>query len=129
MKGENIDSGTLRLAEEQLARTGFDLLLKEPFYAHLLGTMPRKITQEIDTAAISWEGNQVVIQINPDFFLNKLKTRSPIETDNLRMAVTKHLLLHVVFRHLFRQADRNEKIYDLAADLVVNKLLLSRKST
>jgi predicted metal-dependent peptidase len=123
VKGENIDLGTLRLAEEQLARTGFDLLLKEPFYAHLLGTMPRKVTQAIDTAAISWDGNQVVIQINPDFFLNKLKTRSPIQTDNLRMAVIKHLLLHVVFRHLFRQADRNEKIYDLAADLVVNQLV------
>ena len=110
-------------AEEELARTGFDLLLKEPFYAHLLGTMPREVTLKTETAGILWNGNQIVVQVNPDFFLNALKRRSPIQTDNLRMGVIKHLLLHVVFRHPFRLADRNEKIYDLAADLVVNQLV------
>ena len=123
MKKKKDATDSLREAEEELARTGFDLLLKEPFYAHLLGTMPREITLKSKTAGISWNGNQVVLQVNPGFLLDDLKTRSPIETDNLRMGVIKHMLLHVVFRHLFRQADRNEKIYDLAADLVVNQLV------
>ena len=106
-------------AEEVAGRSIF----VEPFYAHLLGTMPREVTLKTETAGILWNGNQVVVQVNPDFFLNDLKRRSPIQTDNLRMGVIKHLLLHVVFRHLFRLADRNEKIYDLAADLVVNQLI------
>ena len=123
MKRKKDDAASLREAEEELARTGFDLLLKEPFYAHLLGTMPREITLKSKTAGIFWNGNQVVLQVNPDFLLNDLKTRSPIQTDNLRMGVIKHILLHIVFRHLFRQGDRDEKIYDLAADLVVNQLV------
>lgn len=99
-----------------ISRAGFTLLLKEPFYAHLLAGMPREVSERVETAAVGWDGSQVQLIVNPGFF-------STLASDDERVAVLKHELLHVVFRHLFRGTGRNQELENIAADLVVNQLV------
>jgi predicted metal-dependent peptidase len=101
---------------EEVSRAAFGLLLKEPFYAHVLAGMPREASGRTETAAVDWDGRQVRLIVNPDFFCGHL-------TAEERLAVLKHEVLHVVFHHLFRQGDRIPEIDNLAADLVVNQLV------
>ena len=99
-----------------ISRAAFRLLLREPFYAHLLASMPREVSQRVETAAVAWDGSQVRLVVNPRFF-------STLASEDERVAVLKHEVLHVVFRHVFRQAGRNPQLENIAADLVVNQLV------
>ncbi len=99
---------------DELSKTAFELLLKEPFYAHVLAGMPRQASESVTTLGLTWDGRQVCLQVNPDFFLNQLSRKH-------RPGVLKLEILHVVFRHLFRQSDKNPKLYSIAADLVVTQ--------
>lgn len=103
-------------ALDEISRAAFALLLKEPFYAHILAGMPREVSDRTATAAVAWDGQQVLLIVNPTFFVDGL-------TAPQRAAVLKHEILHVVFRHLFRGKDRDQEIDNLAADLVVNQLV------
>jgi predicted metal-dependent peptidase len=105
---------------DEISRATFALLLKEPFYAHVLAGMPREVSDRTATAAVAWDGQQVRLIVNPDFFNEFL-------TAPQRVAVLKHEILHVVFRHLFRGKDRDQEIDNLAADLVVNQLVAPLK--
>ncbi len=107
---------TAAQAEDEISRSTFSLLTREPFYAHVLAGMPREVSSQVQTAAVAWNGQQVKLLVNADYFVTRL-------TPNQRVAVLKHEVLHVAFRHLFRQADRDPEIDNLAADLVVNQLV------
>jgi predicted metal-dependent peptidase len=97
------------------------LLIVEPFYAHIISGTVRKITLDVNTAAVGLSDNTIFLLINPDYFLNELKTT------NERIAVIKHEILHLVFRHLFRWENfTNKKIYNIAADIVVNQYINER---
>ncbi len=105
---------------DEISRASFALLLKEPFFAHVLAGMPREVSDRTATAAVAWDGQQVRLIVNPEFFNEGL-------TAPQRVAVLKHEILHVVFRHLFRGKDRDHEIDNLAADLVVNQLVAPLK--
>lgn len=102
--------------EDDISRASFDLLLKEPFYAHVLAGMPRVVTGEVQTMGLQWNGQQVVLRVNPEWFCKALSASQ-------RTVALKHEVLHVVFRHLFRPGERARDLYSIAADLVVNQLL------
>lgn len=106
-------------AEEELSRAIIKLMLEEPFYAHFLGQVSRIITDEVPTAAVGIRNDTLCLFVNPDFFLNSLKS---IEE---RIAILKHEVLHLVFYHLYRfigeKTANNALINNLAADLVVNQ--------
>jgi predicted metal-dependent peptidase len=106
--GEQID--------QELGRAIVTLLLKEPFYGHLLGSINRRIGSQVPTAAVALTPLGAELIINPDFFLKELKTQE-------RVAVIKHEALHLVFRHLYRPLIQNghPELFNLAADLVVNQ--------
>lgn len=74
------------------------------------------MSDSVETLGTAWDGLQVRVRINPDFFTHDL-------TATQRTAVLKHEILHVAFRHVFRGADRNAKVFSVAADLVVNQLM------
>jgi predicted metal-dependent peptidase len=105
-----------QLIDDEISRAAFDLLLKEPFYAHVLAGMPRVITDQVKSMGLRWNGQQVVLQVNPEWFRKGLAATQ-------RKVALKHEVLHIVFRHLFRPGDRDARIYSIAADLVVNQLL------
>ena len=103
-------------ALDEISRAAFALLLKEPFYAHILAGMPREASDTVKTTGTAWDGQQVRLRVNPEFFVGGL-------TATQRTGVLKHEILHVAFRHVFRGADRDAQVFSVAADLVVNQLV------
>jgi predicted metal-dependent peptidase len=104
--------------QNEISRCINQLLIKEPFYAHLLSGVIRIYSDEVDTAAVGVRDNCIALFINPDFFFDKLKGISQ------RVAVVKHETLHLVFKHLYRDAQhKNPEILNIAADLVVNQYI------
>lgn len=103
--------------DNELSRCINQLLLKEPFYAHILGGTVRVISDEIDTAAVGIRNKLIVLLVNEEFFLKSLTTTSG------RVAVLKHETLHLVFRHLFREPKPNHRLMNIAADIVVNQYI------
>lgn len=57
-----------QLIDDEISRAAFDLLLKEPFYAHVLAGMPRVVTDQVKSMGVHWNGQQVVLQANPEWF-------------------------------------------------------------
>ena len=104
--------------QQEISRCINQLLIKEPFYAHLLSGVNRIYSDEIDTAAVGFSDSGIVLYINPHFFLKELSGLSQ------RVAVLKHETLHLVFKHLYRDNKfKNHKLLNIAADLVVNQYI------
>jgi len=104
---------------EEISRCIIKLLMKEPFFAHLLSGVVRTISDKIPTAAVGMRGGNVNLYINQQFFLNDLATMSN------RVAVIKHETLHLMFKHLFRMDIQKYdlRLFNFAADLVVNQFI------
>jgi len=103
--------------EDELSRWIIKLLINEPFYAHFLGQVSRVISKDVtETAAVGLRQNAIYLFINPEFFLTKLKTLEE------RVAIIKHEVLHLVFKHLYRhKSNWNAHTANIAADIVVNQ--------
>ena len=104
---------------DEISRCIIQLLLKEPFYAHLLSGIVRNYTDEISTAAVGIKDGKANLFINEQFFLKELTTFSS------RVAVIKHETLHLLFKHLFRLDLKKYdlKVFNIAADIVVNQYI------
>ncbi len=104
---------------DEVGRCIVALLLKEPFYGHLLAGVVRNITPDTLTAAVAVTSRGVELRVNPDFFMKELRGK------NIRTAVIKHECLHLLFKHLFRFDNyrRHPLLFNIAADLVVNQLV------
>lgn len=102
----------------ELDRAVVSLLLREPFYGHLLGAIVRRLDASVSTAAVMLTPRGVHLAVNPEFFIKRLTALE-------RIAIVKHESLHLSLRHLFRPATRGEDplLSNLAADLVVNQLV------
>lgn len=104
---------------EEISRCIIQMLIKEPFYAHFLSGVIREITDKVPTAAVGFKSGKITLYINENFFIKELKS------DSERVAVIKHETLHLIFKHLFRMKvkDYDNKLFNIAADLVVNQLI------
>ena len=104
---------------DEISRCIIQLLLKEPFCAHLLSGIVRNYTDEISTAAVGIKDGKVNLFISEHFFLKELTTFSS------RVAVIKHETLHLLFKHLFRLDLKKYdlKVFNIAADIVVNQYI------
>lgn len=111
-----MDTEFLKKAEFELAKSIVKLLRAEPFYAHILSNLTRKMGDDIPTMAVSFKEDQLFLHINPVFLLEQLN-------ENQRMGVLKHEVLHIVFKHLFRGIGKNPFVENLAADIVVNQFV------
>ncbi len=100
--------------EHILSKSIYQLLRSESFFAHVLAHVTRVITAEIPTMAVSFREDVFYLYVNPDFLTNTL-------TVEQRVAVLKHEVLHLVFKHLFRSSGKERMLENLAADLVVNQ--------
>ena len=78
--------------DTELSRCVNQLLLKEPFFAHILSATVRSITDSIPTAAVGIREGQVLLMVNEAFFLKELRSTSQ------RIAVLKHETLHLIFK-------------------------------
>ncbi len=71
-------------AREELSRCIVSLLLKEPFYGHLLSGIVRRFDDSTGTAAVALTERGVELRISPTFFIEHL------ELSDERTAVVKH---------------------------------------
>jgi hypothetical protein len=58
---------------DEVSRGIVALLLKEPFYGHLLSGVVRRIDDKVDTAAVSLTPHGLHLIVNPEFFMKELK--------------------------------------------------------
>jgi predicted metal-dependent peptidase len=108
---------------EEVSRCIIKMLLKEPFFAHLLSGVVREIGDRVPTAAVGLRGSTIKLFVNEKFFLKELTTGSS------RVAVIKHETLHLVFKHIFRMDidEHDPLLFNIAADIVVNQFIGSWK--
>ncbi len=112
----NITYTGMAIAHE-LSRAGIQLLLEEPFYAHLLSGLLKLEDRRISTVAVGLHrGEQLALHVRPEFW----RTLSA----GHQQGVLKHELLHIAMRHLFlAKAYPHRSLFNVAADLVVNQYI------
>lgn len=104
---------------EEVSKTSIQLLLKEPFYSHILGCLNKVVVDknhELKTLAVGFLHNNHTLYINDDFWSNFLTEPKH------RYGVLKHEILHIIFKHtLVHEPSKDKLIINIAMDLVVNQ--------
>lgn len=103
---------------DQLAKTSKSLMFKEPFYGLFLIGLNKTFRKDIPTAGVSPNGIGAQLSINPEFF-------DSLSEDH-RIGLIKHELLHIAFGHLsIRDLYNDHKLFNIAADLEINQYIES----
>ena len=108
---------------ESVAKTSVKLLLKEPFYGHVMSVLVKKINNDISTMGLSFTPDErIELNINESFW-------SEISVNpEYQYGILKHEILHFVFKHLLMSDSYQHKIiFNIAADIVVNQLIHSQQ--
>ena len=95
--------------QDTLSKTSKDLMLKEPFYGIFLMKLNKLWSTRVPTAGVSKMNINYQLEINEKFWDSL--------TDNHRLGILKHELLHIAFGHLstiFKFSDR--KLANIAMD-------------
>ncbi|MCI5055072.1 MAG: VWA-like domain-containing protein [Flavobacteriales bacterium] len=107
---------------EEISRTSIDLLMKEPFYSHILSCLNKIVVSEdsaIQTMAVGIKNKNHVVYVNPDFWNNVLVEKK------LRYGVFKHEILHIVLKHTVSWSIKYDRhLMNIAMDIVVNQYIL-----
>jgi len=99
-----------------LSKAGKDLMLKEPYYGIFLIMLNKFWSDRLGTAGVSKMGINYQLEINEEFWL-KL-------TDDHRLGILKHELLHIAFGHLtmyFNYSDKRRA--NVAMDMEINQYI------
>ncbi len=103
----------------EIAQTAIALLLREPFYAHLLSGLNKEVVGQghpVDTLAVNHSAKGYTLYVNEQFWSTVLTQPEH------RYGVLKHELLHLVFRHLqVKEPHLDPLLMNVAFDLVVNQ--------
>ena len=104
--------------QESLSKISKNLMLKEPFYGFFLIMLNKVWSNTIGTAAVSKNGINYQLTISEDFW-------EPL-SDNHRMGLLKHELLHIAFNHLISfDLFKDKKLANIAMDMEINQYIES----
>ena len=104
--------------QESLSKISKNLMLKEPFYGFFLIMLNKVWSNAIGTAAVSKNGINYQLTISEDFW-------EPL-SDNHRMGLLKHELLHIAFNHLISfDLFKDKKLANIAMDMEINQYIKS----
>lgn len=97
-----------------------ELVKESDFVGSFLQVINCKFDRTVPTACVGTNAKERSIQLRfgPDFY-DELTTKQ-------RVAILKHEVLHIVFKHIyqFRHIDkRNFKLYNVAMDMVINQYI------
>lgn len=108
---------------EQLDKVSIKLMLKEPFYGHYFSHLLKGVNTDIQSLALTVINNQSLkLEVNPDYW------RSP--TAEQCYGVIKHEMLHIVLKHVTQtHRFQHTKLFNIAADIVVNQFIPSSQLT
>ena len=106
---------------EEVSRCIIQMLLKEPFFAHLLSGVVREISDRVPHR----RGGPVAEARSSSFGQRGILSQGKLTTASSRVAVIKHETLHLVFKHIFRMdIDKHDPLlFNIAADIVVNQFI------
>jgi predicted metal-dependent peptidase len=101
-------------AEEALSKTKVQLMTKQGtlFLSSVSMQLNHVFDESVPTAATDGKS----ISYNPEFFLDLTKEE--------RLALLAHEVWHVCFLHMVRKGNRDHKRWNVAADYVINDLLV-----
>lgn len=112
-----VDPKLASRTSEEVGRAVIALIGEEPFFGHLLSGMNRDVTNDTETAMITFRKGRPLLRVNPEYFLDALGA------DGQRSASIKHEVLRVLLNHAERKtAEMDPHIFTLASDLVVGQL-------
>ena len=101
---------------DSLAKTGKELMLKEPFYGLFLISLNKVWDKNMPTAGVCKRDINYQLVINPEFFMSL--------TDKQKIGLLKHELLHIGFFHLEHDnKDMNRELVNIAMDLEINQYI------
>ncbi len=107
------------LTNEEFLLIARDLEIHHAVFAKIWNVGKPRFTDKIPTAAVTFdkEGNHLDFQFNPEFW----ETLKPYE----RNFIISHECLHIMLHHGLRLKELNKDIGNVAADVVINEMLLS----
>jgi predicted metal-dependent peptidase len=95
---------------------------KSVFLTTILFSLKFEWSTDIPTAAT----NGIHLLVNPDFFMSlNAGKMSSIDSDE-RLFLLAHEAWHVAFKHMLRLEERDHKLWNMAADYVINYMLVSK---
>ena len=100
----------------EIKRFKMDLLRKMPFYGDIVMRLPFMENTHIPTART----NGGKIEYNPEFFSSL--------TGGQRNFILMHEVFHVLLFHCRRNGERNPRLWNTAADMIVNSMLMNLMS-
>ncbi len=101
---------------QSLSKTAKDLMLKEPYYGFFLIMLNKLWSKKVPTAGVSKNGINYQLVVNDEFWEGL--------SENHRLGLLKHELLHIAFGHLttvFKFSDR--KLANIAMDMEINQYI------
>jgi len=99
-----------------IAKHSKTLMFKEPFYGLFLIALNKELSDSVATACVAKDGINTKLVISPKFW----ETIS----DKCKVAVLKHELLHIAFKHLqMYDSYENKELLNVAADLEINQYI------
>lgn len=102
--------------EDTLSKTSKDLMMKEPYYGFFLIQLNKIWNNKIPTAGVSKQNINYQLVINETFWTEL--------SEDHRLGLLKHELLHIAFNHLslyFKFSDR--KLANIAMDMEINQYI------
>lgn len=100
----------------EISKTGKDLMLKQPFYGMYMLLLDKKVSKKVPTAGVSKQGINYKLDVNEEFW----STLEP----NHRIGLLHHELLHIVFFHLLRHDEfENKMLANIAMDIETNQFI------
>lgn len=99
-----------------LSKISKDLMLKEPYYGFFLIMLNKVWRKDLPTAGVSKQNINYQLAINEEFWTGL--------SDDHKMGLLKHELLHIAFGHLVSFSSfSNKKLANVAMDMEINQYI------
>jgi predicted metal-dependent peptidase len=101
---------------QSLSKISKDLMLKEPYYGFFLIMLNKVWRKDLPTAGVSKQNINYQLAINEEFWTSL--------SDDHKMGLLKHELLHIAFGHLTSFSSfSNKKLANVAMDMEINQYI------
>ena len=102
--------------QDSLSKTSKNLMLKEPYYGFFLLMLHKTWSDKVPTACVSKNGINFQLTIGEKFWTNL--------SEEHRLGLLKHELLHIAFQHLTTfTMFSDKKIANIAMDMEINQYI------
>lgn len=102
--------------QRSLSKIGKELMLKEPYYGFFLIMLNKLWSKKLPTAGVSKQNINFQLAINPEFWESL--------SEEHKLGLLKHELLHIAFNHLTTfSMFSDKKLANIAMDMEINQYI------